>query len=58
MEDLEEIERMKEDVLEVFTTSQKSTSFHQKNAIILKEYYEIVSLMRFKIIISSKFWIC
>lgn len=55
---MEEIERMKEDVLEVFTTSQKSTSFHQKNAIILKEYYEIVSLLRSTVIIPPKFWKC
>lgn len=38
-------EVVNEDVQEIFTLAQKTTAVHQKNAIVLKEFYENVSLL-------------
>lgn len=44
------MDEMSEDIVQLFNASQKTTAVHQKNAIILKEYYETVSSFPFMLI--------
>lgn len=41
-------ENMLENINEMFLTAEKTAASHQKNAIILKEYYECVSIIVFR----------